>query len=315
MTNPLAALVADRVVVVVGSAPLAAPLTIPDDAIAVAVNGGISSVPRGADLVWVLNARTATDATVAGDKRALHDLMLRQGADRAVRLVVLLSKSDGAAAHTQARLRDQHTAVVAAVEIPHAERRALETAAGARTPDLTKHALSAGLFAAAACLHAGAAVVRLEGCSWEGGYAYLPGADVRRGHDYGDKRALRALMARYGARFIHSLPGVAPMPTPSSPSRGRAASTAPRPRPRRVRATKLLQYNLRRMREGEVFELRDPSHFKASCMAPVADDAPIGPGPVSTEPPRPLPWIHHGTLLQPNAADPVEPAGATDDVI
>jgi hypothetical protein len=259
----------------------------------VAVNGGIGSVAGAVVDVWVLNARSALDATIAGEKKALHCLMLAQGAGRHARGLVLLTKDDQAAAHTLKALTQQGTTWGAVVEVNQGSRREIEAGAGARTPDLTKHALSAGMFAAAACFWAGAATVRLEGFSWRGGYQYLPGTAISRGHEYGDKRALALLGDRYGARLEHALhlPPLtqesAPMATrPTRPATHAASTTerfeasdptpepAPPPqRPYKVRALKLLQYGLRRRRPGDVF-LVAPGHFRARQMEHVSDATP-----------------------------------------
>jgi hypothetical protein len=307
--------VAQRRCVVLGSAPLAAPLVVAEDELVVAVAGGIASAAR-CD-IWVLNARTRTDATIAGAKGRLHRLMLAQGTGRTVDLVVFLSKGDGAVEHTLARLLDQGMTIGRWLGVNQATRHAIETRSGARTPDLTKHALSAGLFAAAGCLEARARAVRLEGCSWHGGYAYAPGLTVSRGHVHGDKRALQGLTARYGAAFTQALftpshtQGDAHM-AKKQPSRSAAPAGHARVK---VRATKLLQYDLQRKRPGDVFLLRSPADFKASCMERVSDATPTH----TTSPAEAARTAHAAIAagksprLQPNAADLVDDDQAAGD--
>jgi len=83
----LCAYVRDRRCVVLGAAPLSAPITVAPDEVVIAVNGGISSY--GCADVWVLNARE--QLPTAGGK--LGALMLRQGASRRVDVAVLLLKA------------------------------------------------------------------------------------------------------------------------------------------------------------------------------------------------------------------------------
>ena len=317
VTEAFAALVADRPVVVVGAAPIEALVrrTTVDEAIVV-VNGGIASLEPDIEVdVWVLNARSARDATIAGEKKHLHRLMLEQGAGRRVRLLVLLTKDDHAAAHTRQALTQQGTTWDAVVDVNQDTRREIEAGAGARTPDLTKHALSAGMFAAAACFWAGAETVRLEGFSWRGGYAYLPGTAISRGHEHGDKRALALLGDRYGARLVHALhlppltqESLAMATRPSTHPAIPAPETPAQPqRPRKVRALKLLQYGLRRRRPGDVF-LIAPGHFRARQMEYVSDATPER----TTTPAQAGRLAEAQVLatktpqLQPNGADPVE---------
>jgi len=323
----LVAAVGGRRCVVLGSAPFAGDLVIEPTDVVVAVSGGISSYASRCD-VWVLNARTRADATIAGAKGPLHRLMREQGRDRVVGLLVLLSKADGAAAETVAALDAMGVQWQDRLEVNQTTRHAIETAAGARTPDLAKHALSAGLFAVAACLSAGAAHVRLAGFSWQGGYQYLPGTQISRGHEHGDKRALASLVARDGARLTHALPlpptrgefrmaKAAPRrrPTPkitaaAEPATATSASapTARRAGPVMVRATKLLPYNLQRRRVGDVFALNHPSHFRPSCMERVESGTPAHTtSPAEASRKRQAEVAASKTpRLQPNAADPVD---------
>jgi hypothetical protein len=320
----LAPYVRGRQVVVVGSAPMDGQVErrSPDEVI-VAVNGGISSVVAGTVDVWVLNARSPLDATVAGSP--LHPLMVAQGAERRVGVLVLVTKDDQAAAHTRRVLLKQETDYHLALEVNQETRRAIETGVGARTPDLTKHALSVGMFATALCFEGGAEHVRLAGFSWKGGYQYAGGKRVERGHAYGDRRAIANLEQRYGARLEHAL-GRSPsqakenatMATaprrPATPARPAPAAAQPAPttvdtntRPRKVRALKLLQYGLRRRRPGDVFMIA-AGHFRPSQMEYVSDATPER----TTTPAEAARNAEAEVLanktprLQPNAADLIE---------
>lgn len=190
---------------VVGSAPLRDRVADawPNDYV-VAVNGGIWNCAR-VD-AWIVNSRDINAATWSPAQRRLSRLMLETSAGRDVPLAVFLTKHQDAGEWTRRFLRDQGTVVGRVIEIANDDRRALEADAGARAPGMTAHAISAGMFAVAWCFHRGAAAVRLEGISWEPGYAYLPGETIYgRGHKAGDKEALRRLMARYPGRLIHTL--------------------------------------------------------------------------------------------------------------
>ncbi len=315
MTAPeqLAAVVKGRACVVVGAAPLAAPFN-QGDVVVVGVNGGISSTVR-CD-VWVVNARSANDATVGGRKGRLHRLMVEQAAGRDVPLAVFLTKDERAGPHLRQVLARQQTRVGTVLELAQPERVGLETAAGARDGSLEKHALSAGLSATALCLLAGAASVRLVGFSWTPGYAYAPKdpAVTARGHEHGDKVALRLLEARYGAQLVHSLSlpnkESRPMPTPKAA----AAPPAPAAKPIKVRATKVTNYGNLRRRPGDVFMLRDAKHFRGSYMELVSASTPVGrPAPSKTAPVDPRPLAARPPRLQANAADPVVDDDTVDE--
>lgn len=206
-----------RRVVVLGSAPLEREFfqfrpsvtNDPDDGeLLVAVNGGISSAaaPIHVD-VWFLNSRSSAFQSWGPNRIALTNLMIRQGAGRDVGLVVFYAREEEAPIVTRRILEKQGTQWREDLALSETERHALETISGARTSELTRHALSAGMASAAIALMAGAAHVRLIGFSWQAGYHYSP-ADARvrdRGHVYGDQVALRQLSARYGTRLEHSL--------------------------------------------------------------------------------------------------------------
>lgn len=322
-------MLAGRHVVVVGSAPLAAPLTVQASDYVVAVNGGISSAP----LVdaWVLNARSNTDPVTVGRKAALHALMLAQGQGRRLALLLLLEKGEGAVAHTTRRLARLGVTWRDLLVLPNQARRRIEATSGARSPELFAHALSAGMFAAAWAFHNDAATVRLEGFSWRGGYAYTDTPVPTRGHEAGDKVALARLEARYGERLIHALtkertmaktfPKPAAAAGPSAAKQAAKAATTPaaerarkvarkaeqaaapaKPRRLLVRATERTYYGLRRRRAGEVFQLRRETDFRPSCMAWAGpDDKPT---------PRPTAESARPPQLKPNAADVADPPPA-----
>lgn len=202
----LRALVGGCRCLVVGSAPLARPLVIGTDEVVVAVNGGISSVREARIGVWLVNARRRPYACWTAERITLNALMVQQGAGRHVGAIawVLTDDEEGASAVMAERLRVQGTTYDQAVVITRTDRARIEVKAGARTPAMRKHALSAGLFAVAVCLWAGAERVRAVGVSWRAGYAYLPGVELppaTRGHVEGDRLALAALEARHGRRL------------------------------------------------------------------------------------------------------------------
>jgi len=415
------AALAGRPVVVLGSAILKAPLEPQTEAALVAVNGGISSGWRDPD-IWVLNARCRSLHTWQQVRKSLHLLMVKQGAGRAVPLVVLLSREDGSAEHTLERLERQGTVVTAALDVNQTDRHEIELAACSRRKEAAKHAFSAGLFATCLSLICTDQPITLAGFSWHAGYEYLhePGI-TQRGHEAGDKFALHVLEREYPGRVIHTLPlpanplgrtmsvrpyldrrthmaktpGIqAPIPGApgSSPSRPRApraprtpaapvnpplAPPAPRGtlppvipptgqplRPRtlggptarvsteesrraartartaaqaagrpildraaspeavqarhdalndaynehrgKVRAKKLLFYDMARRREGDVFILREPTDFKASQMEWVSASTPTRtttPSEAAVRRDRGIAGQGQPRRLKPNAAD------------
>jgi hypothetical protein len=336
--------VVGRRCVVVGSAPLSGPIALSDDEFVVGVNGGISSVPR-VD-AWVVNSRNNDAASWSPAQRRLSKLMLAQAAGRTIPFVVFLSKHEGGPAWTLAFLQAQRTLVVRWTEFADANaRREMELQVGARTPAMSKHALSAGMTAAAWCFAEGADTVRLEGFSWVSGYQYLPGevipnrAEGGRGHAAGDKEAIRLLTRRYPGRLVHSLTAkdstMAKKPTarrrptadPEAGARAQAAKEALSPAGERerklalkrqqkeqadaaarpdtrlmVRATEMTYYNHARRRVGQIFQLREASDFRESCMEwadPNAQETPHVPFDAN----RPI-------QLEPDAVTPkTQPAG------
>lgn len=297
---------AGRVCLVVGSAPTSTPIVAARPECVLAVNGGISSVPH-AD-IWLVNAR-GTMGEWGPELRALHVDMLRQGQNRTVDLVVLLTKHEEAAGFTLQRLRKQATRWATVIEIHNERRRDLETEAGARDASMTREALSIGMFAVCWAFLNGAASVRMEGFSWEPGYAYRPGEPFKvRGHKAGDKQALVRLLERYQGRLFQSLSKESSMASKNASKRSSGgAATKPRKATAqlnpaaerkaktdrrkteqqaeadariskrsalRVRATEMTYYNNKRMRPGEEFMLREESDFRESCMEHVDPNAP-----------------------------------------
>jgi hypothetical protein len=292
-------------VLVVGSAPC--PLVVPKTReLVIAVNGGISNVPR-AD-VWMLNSR-GTMGEWGPELRALHLDMVRQGQDRTVDCLVMLTKHDDAADLTLQRLRKQVTRYRQTIEIHNHRRRELEAQAGARDSSMTREALSIGLFAVCWAFLNGAVTVRMEGFSWQPGYHYRPGEPFNvRGHKAGDKQALARLLARYPGRLFTSLAKEHQMTSKNAskrssggaatkPKTAKAALTPKGERERkaankktadqqeaearlarrsslRVRATELSFYSNKRWRPGEEFMLREASDFRPSCMEHVDPSEP-----------------------------------------
>jgi hypothetical protein len=287
-----------RRVVVLGSAPLEQPFAFRpsvtgdpgDGELLVAVNGGISSSPAPALVdAWFCNSRSAAYQSWGAQRIALSNLMLSQGRGRQVGLMVFYAREDEAPAVTRQILAKQGTHWYDELALSWTERHALETASGARTAALERHALSAGVTTAAIVLLAGAAHVRLVGFSWKAGYEYSPN-DKRvrdRGHVAGDKVGLRQLGARYGARLEHSLSPPraqeSPMPpqtTPPAPAKPAAAApTKPaRPRPYFVRALKPLQFGHLRRAKDEVFQIPGDHAFRKNQMEKVPNGTPVGTG-------------------------------------
>lgn len=328
MVEGIRARLAGRRCLVVGSAPLDAPIAARPGEVVVAVNGGIASVPGVVDL-WVLNSRRQPYESWGPDRIALNEHMVRQGAGRRVDIVAWVSTDDdGPEAVMAERLRAQGTAYARGCGISRAARERIESVSGARTPALRKHALSAGMFAVALCFWSGAAEVRMVGFSWRAGYAYLPGVELpaeTRGHIEGDRRALEQLLARYGDRLEQTLtPGaeVAPAkeeamarnqgggsaPRVTPPARTSPGPAAPAPRRFKVRATKLGYYGEKRRRVGDVFYVEQEQLFSSRWMERVGEATPER----STTPAEALRRDHVNLTagrtpqLQPNAADLIE---------
>lgn len=290
----LAAIVAGKPVVVVGAAPLKMKVQPAEGEIVIAVNGGISSTSGHVD-VWQVNSRSAQFEQWGPGRRRLATLMLQQGKKRQVGLLFFIAREADAPPTTRAILGRQGTKWQGeAVVLQHTERRPLEAATGARDEKMKKDAMSAGLTAVAFALYAGAAHVRMVGFSWLPGYEYLPGERIdARGHVRADQLGLKNLLDRYAGRIEHDLvipahlTGDGKMPPPRTQPNTRKPETlteaaaqaqAPqreeRPGAIRVQATKLLFYGNKRVRPGEVFELKRPGDFKHNCMRAVTEEQP-----------------------------------------
>lgn len=193
-----------RACVVVGSAPLKTPVAeVAETEVAIAVNGGISSLPRAADL-WVVASRPQ-DRPGHGQIKPLHKTMLHQAKGRTAGHVLFLrgpkdaSEQDTLAMLLQLGCR-HHTWSV----LDKPTKRWLEGELCARSSD--KHPCSSGLLATAIALWCGAASVRMVGFSLTPGYHYIssskqPPQRWWRNHVEADRRALQALQARYGTQL------------------------------------------------------------------------------------------------------------------
>lgn len=201
-------LLSGRACVVVGSAPLgSAAADVGETEIAIAVNGGISSVPRAVDL-WVVASR-AVDRPGSPQIKPLHKTMLHQAKGRSAGHVVFLrgpkdaSEQDTLAALQQLRFTHQTWSV-----LDKPTKRWLEGELCARVGDSPRDICSSGILATAMALWCGAASVRMVGFSFTPGYQYLPkerGASWWRNHVEADRRALQALRARYGATLTGTI--------------------------------------------------------------------------------------------------------------
>lgn len=195
-------LIAGRACVVVGSAPLSSPVAdVTETEIVIAVNGGISSVPRAVDL-WVVASRTQ-DRPGNPLIKPLHKTMLQQAKRRTVgHLLMLRGPTDASERDTLAALAQlgclHHTWSV----LDKPTKRWLEGELCARVAD--KSPCSSGILATAIALWCGASAVRMVGFSLKAGYHYLPNAQPQswwRNHVDADRRAVLALRARYGAQL------------------------------------------------------------------------------------------------------------------
>lgn len=333
----------DRPVAVVGSAPLKEKLARREGEIVLAVNGGIGSTVGPVD-IWQVNSRSSQFEQWGPGRKRLATLMLKQGAKRDVGLLLFIAREQEAPPTTRKILGGQKTTWrYEATILQASERRQLEEATGARTEAMKKDAMSAGLTAACYALYAGAAAVRLVGFSWLPGYEYLPGERIdARGHVRADQRALVNLLARYAGRVEHDLvippammetprmPPTKPTTKPATLTEATAQGQAPvegeTPVPQRVQAMKMIFYNNRRIRPGEVFTLRKPTDFKPKQMQRVTAEQPPTP-PAAFRPRHPLPDIARrelqrgsGTPRTSSANDAaqggdVDVAPATDDKV
>jgi hypothetical protein len=194
-----------RSCVVVGSAPLASETAdVADTDVAIAVNGGISSVARAVDL-WVVASRSQ-DKPGSGQIKPLHKTMLQQAKGKSVGHVLFLrgpkEESEGdTLAHLQQLGVRYHTWSV----LDKPTKLHLEKTLCARTE---KEPCSSGLLATAMALYCGAASVRMVGFSLKPGYHYVTGqrpAPWWRNHVAADQRALKALQDRFGSTLSGSI--------------------------------------------------------------------------------------------------------------
>ena len=195
-------LVEGRHCVVVGSAPLPTRLAdIAADEIAIAVNGAISSLPGPADL-WVLNSKQQDRP---GDPRLtpLHKTMLEQGRGRTAEHLLLLRGPKVASERgTRTTLDALGMRYRSWSVLDKVTKRWVEGEQCGRVLDARP--CSSGLLTVALTLWCGAARVRLLGFSFTPGYHYVSKAQAPawwRDHVEADRRALKALRARYGVRL------------------------------------------------------------------------------------------------------------------
>jgi hypothetical protein len=194
-------LIAGRACVVVGSAPLSTKTAeIADGELVIAVNGGISSVAGAVDL-WVVASRPQDkpgNATI----KPLHKTMLHQAKGRTAGHVLMLrgpKAKDASEQHTLAMLETLGCRVGTWSVLDKPTKLHIEKTLCERRD---KEPCSSGILATALALYCGAAAVRMVGFSFVAGYQYLPKerpAAWWRNHIPADKRALRALQARYGS--------------------------------------------------------------------------------------------------------------------
>jgi len=202
-----------RSCVVVGSAPLKASAADVDDSeVVIAVNGGISSVARPVDL-WVVASRSV-DKPGSGKIKPLHRTMLQQAKGKTAGHVLMLrgpkeaSEQDTLAALAQLGVTYQTWSV-----LDKPTKHWLETETCARPGKSLSgrkdtEPCSSGILATAVALWCGGAPVRMVGFSFSPGYQYLPHerpANWWRNHVSADRRALKALRARYGETLAGSI--------------------------------------------------------------------------------------------------------------
>lgn len=198
-------------VVVIGSAPLESLPLRTRGAEPITVNGSISSLPPDkVPTLHILNARIGPHVTWNRDRRALNAAMFAQSSNRHVGTLALLPvQEDGAEAATLERLRAQGTTWDRVVSISKATKTLVAHNVGALDRERDRHlSVSAGMFGVVLALWAGAASIRTEGFSFDAGYAYLPPDAVpenSRGHLRGDKTAIAAIRAKFGARVSGDL--------------------------------------------------------------------------------------------------------------
>jgi hypothetical protein len=195
-------------VVVVGSAPLKAKAAdVRDDEMVIAVNGGISSVPRPVDL-WVVASRSQ-DKPGSGRIKPLHKTMLHQAKGRTAAHVLFLrgpkeaSEGDTLAALKQLGVQYHQWSV-----LDKPTKRWMERELCGRVGDKPTDICSSGILATAMALWCDATSVRMVGFSFAPGYQYIKDQRPQnwwRNHVASDRRALQALRARYGAVLSGSI--------------------------------------------------------------------------------------------------------------
>lgn len=193
-----------RTCVIVGAAPLRAPVPLSTSDVVVAINGAISSVPR-VDL-WFLGSK---ESDKPGDPfiKPLHRQMLEQARNRQAGHVVLLRGPKRPTEHyTLGWLSKMQCTVQTWSVLDKPTKRHVERELCARKHD-TKPC-SSGILAVACALWCGAESVRLEGFSFLPGYHYIQEKHPPswwRDHCEADRRAVKALSARYGDRLSGDL--------------------------------------------------------------------------------------------------------------
>jgi hypothetical protein len=200
-------LIADRACVIVGSAPLSTPSAdVADGEVVIAVNGGISSVKGAVDL-WVVASRPQ-DKPGNSTIKPLHRTMLHQAKGRTAGHVLMLrgpKAKDASEQHTLAMLQTLGCRVGTWSVLDKSAKLFIEKTLCERRD---KEPCSSGILATALALYCGASSVRLVGFSFVPGYHYVKKerpAAWWRNHIPADKRALRALTARYGSVLSGSI--------------------------------------------------------------------------------------------------------------
>jgi len=202
-----------RACVVVGSAPLKGPPDLSETDVVIAVNGGISSVPRAVDL-WVVASRPQ-DKPGSGQIKPLHKTMLHQlhktmlhqaKGRTAGHVLFLRGPKHASEGDTLAMLDVLGCRYASWSVLDKPTKQGLENDLCARPG--SKDPCSSGILATAIAVYCGAASVRLVGFSLSPGYHYLPKERPQswwRNHVAADRRALKALRARYGATLSGSI--------------------------------------------------------------------------------------------------------------
>jgi len=194
-----------RPCVVVGSAPLKASAADVDESeVVIAVNGGISSVARAVDL-WVVASRSV-DKPGSGKIKPLHRAMLQQAKGKTAGHVLMLrGPKEASEQDTLAALAQLHVCYRTWSVLDKPTKLWMEKSTCAR---MEREPCSSGILATAIALWCGAESVRLVGFSLKPGYQYItnqPPQNWWRNHVAADRRALKALSARYGATLSGSI--------------------------------------------------------------------------------------------------------------